>query len=374
MPLSDPDLARQVAHWHAWLDAHPEPAWREHATTAYLVEQLAALDVTSRLVEGRTGAIAELGTGPRWVAVRADLDAIWMGGEEDGYAVHSCGHSAHMAVVLGAALLLSRGALPAGVGVRFLLQPAEETGEGARDLIARGALDGVTDLFGLHLRPVEELAPGEFAPALHSGASSVGTVRISGEDAHGARPHLGRNAIDPLVALHQVLPTVRYSPAESYSAKITRVRAGGASLNVIPGSAEVAIDVRAQRNDVMAGLQERITEAAGRIAATYGVQIDVAWRQGTPAAEVHPEAAATLARAVTEVAGGAALSEEIVTTGGDDFHCYVQAQPGLRSAMLGVGVGLSPGLHVPTVTYETGPLPTASAILARALELAAARA
>ena len=71
---------------------------------------------------------------------------------------------------------------------------------------------------------------------------------------------------------------------------------------------------------------------------------------------------------------GRVLAEEIVTTGGDDFHCYVRAQPRLRSAMLGVGVGLSPGLHVPTVTYETGPLPTASAILARALELAAARA
>ncbi|MDO5738801.1 MAG: amidohydrolase [Ornithinimicrobium sp.] len=366
------DLAAQVLTWHAWLDAHPEPAWREHETTAYLVEQFAAMGIPSKRVEGRTGAIAELGEGPRWVAVRADLDAIWMGGD-DGYAVHSCGHSAHMAVVLGAALLLRDRSLPEGVGVRFLLQPAEETGTGALELIERGALDGVRDLFGLHLRPIEELENGRFAPALHSGASVTGIVTISGEDAHGARPHLGHNAIDPLIALHQVLSTIRYAPGESYSAKITRIRAGGASLNVIPGIAEAAIDVRAQRNEVIEGLQERISEAASGIAATYGVTVDVVWRDGTPGAEVHPEAAATLAVAIREVAGEDAFAEEIITPGADDFHYYSFGRPELRSAMLAVGVGLTPGLHVPTLKYETGPLPTAAKILARAIELAAQR-
>lgn len=368
-----PELTRQVLDWHAWLDAHPEPAWRETGTTAYLVEQLARLGVPATEVEGRTGAVAELGGGPRWVAVRADLDAIWTGDDADGHAVHSCGHSAHMAVVLGVASLLVGEPLPDGVGVRFLLQPAEETGEGALDLLERGALEGVTDLFGLHLRPVEELAAGELAPALHSGASLTGLVTFTGEDAHGARPHLGRNAVDPVVALHQVLPALRFNPAESYSAKITRVRAGGVSLNVIPGTAEVALDLRAQRNAVIAELRERVDEAVVRIAATYGVQVQVHWHGGTPGAEVHPEAAATLARAIREVAGEEALREEIVTTGADDFHHYAVARPGLRSAMLAVGVGLTPGLHVPTMTYDTAPLPTAAAVLARALLLAAGR-
>lgn len=370
-----PELVREVLEWHAWLDAHPEPAWQETATTAYLVEQLEAMGFVCHQVQGRTGAVAELGEGSRWVAARADLDAIWMG-EEDGYAVHSCGHSAHMAAVLGAARLLSAdpGGLTPGVGVRLLLQPAEETGTGAADLIGRGALEGVSDLFGLHLRPVEELEAGRFAPALHSGASLTGVVRITGEDAHGARPHQGANAIDPLVALHQVLPTIRFAPAESSSVKITRIRAGGASLNVIPGRAEVALDLRAQKNAVMAGLQERIEEALDGIAATYRVRTEVTWQDGTPGAEVHPDAAATLAQAVREVAGEEALAPQIVTPGADDFHIYAQARPQLRSAMLAVGVGLTPGLHVPTLTYSTEPLPVAAAVLARALQLAAAAA
>lgn len=95
------------------------------------------------------------------------------------------------------------------------------------------------------------------------------------------------------------------------------------------------------------------------------------WHEGTPGAEVHPEAAATLAQAIREVAGEGALREEIVTTGADDFHYYSAGRPELRSAMLAVGVGLTPGLHVPSMTYDTSPLPTAAAVLARAVQLAA---
>lgn len=362
-----PELTTQVERWHAWLDAHPEPAWRETETTAYLVEQLEAMGLTCHRVEGRTGAVAELGSGPRWIGLRADLDAIWMGSEESGYAVHSCGHSAHMAVVLGAARLVAEAGLPDGVGLRVLLQPAEETGAGAPELIGRGALEGLTDLYGLHVRPVEELEVGRFAPALHSGASTTGVVTITGEDAHGARPHLGHNAIDPLVAIHQMLAAIRLTPGESWSAKITRIRAGGESMNVIPGTAEVALDLRAQRNDVMATLKERVTGALAPIGATYAVEISVEWRDGTPAAEVHPEAASALAQAIRGVAGEDALAEEIITPGGDDFHCYAVEKPELRTAMLALGVGVDPGLHVPSMTYDISPLPTAAAILASAV-------
>ena len=370
-PQMSEELAGQVLAWHAWLDEHPEPAWRESGTTAYLLEQLAPLGVQVRGEEGRTGALVEIGEGPRWVGLRADLDAIWMG-DEEGYAVHSCGHSAHMAVVLGAAHLLAGADVPAGVGVRLLLQPAEEPGTGAADLIERGALEGMSHLFGLHLRPAEELDSGVFAPALHSGASETGRVTITGEDAHGARPHQGANAIDPLVALHQVLPTLRFAPSQSYSAKITRIRAGGSSTNVIPGTAECAIDIRAQRNEILEELHARIDEAAAGIASTYGVQVEIDWSEHTPGAEVHPEAAGLLREAIVAVAGADRLAEEIVTPGADDFHIYSYGRPELRTAMLAVGVGLTPGLHHPKARYETDPLPVAARILAHAV-LAAAR-
>lgn len=369
-----PELTTQVERWHAWLDAHPEPAWEEHATTGYLVTELEQLGIPTRRLEGRTGGFAELGSGPRWIGVRADLDAIWMG-EDDGYAVHSCGHSAHMAMALGAMRLLAEGwqggAGPDGVGVRVLLQPAEETGAGAPELIRQGALEGMTHLFGMHVRPVEELAVGRFGPALHSGASTTAVVTLTGEEAHGSRPHLARSPIDALVALHQLLPTLRFAPGESYSAKLTRLRAGGRSLNVIPGTAEAAIDLRAQRNTVLEQLRDRITTGAQSIGATYGVDVEVTWSEATPGAEVHPEAAAIYARAIREIAGEDALAEEIVTPGGDDFHHYSYGRPELRSALLAVGAGMDPGLHHPKVIYDTSVIATGARIIARAVQLAA---
>ncbi|MDN5762755.1 MAG: hypothetical protein L0H41_10610, partial [Microlunatus sp.] len=55
--------------------------------------------------------------------------------------------------------------------------------------------------------------------------------------------------------------------------------------------------------------------------------------------------------------------------GGDMDQLMAQLQNAF--SMLGVGVDLSPGLHVPTLTYDTAPLPVAAAVLARALVLAA---
>ena len=367
-PISTDDLAQQVLAWHAWLDAHPEPAWQETQTTAYLVEQLTALGARAHQVEDRTGALVEIGDGPRWIGIRADLDAIWMG-DDDGYAVHSCGHSAHMAMALGAARLVADAGLPEGTGLRLLLQPAEEPGTGALDLIERGALEGMTHLFGMHIRPVEELDTGWFAPALHSGASESGLVTVKGEDAHGARPHLGRSAIDAIVALHQALPAVRFRPGESWSAKITRIRAGGASTNVIPGDGTAMIDLRAQRNEVRVEAKRRIDAVVAGIAQAYGVEMGVDWHDSTPAAEVHPEAAALLRAAITEVVGTDRLAEEIVTPGADDFHYYAQARPDLRSAMLCVGVAATPGLHHPKVSYDREPLPVAAQVLASARRL-----
>lgn len=62
-----------------WLDAHPEPSWKQRDTTAYLAGVL-----DERGVSYRT-----LGAGDRVVALRADIDAVWFGDAETGRAVHA---------------------------------------------------------------------------------------------------------------------------------------------------------------------------------------------------------------------------------------------------------------------------------------------
>ena len=297
-----------------------------------------------------TGVVAEIGEGERIIAVRADIDALWQ--EVDGVfrANHSCGHDANMSMVLGALAYLKERQI--GSRIRFIFQPAEEKGNGAISMIERGAVDGVSHLFGVHLRPQEETPFGKISPAIHHGAALFLEGKVNGIDAHGARPQQGKNALDPIFAIAQFLKTINFSPYEAYSAKLTKVQAGGESLNIIPGKALFAIDARAQSNNVLTELKERIDAGIQTIAQLHGVEIELNWSDYTPAAEVSEEAALIAKEGIVEAVGEEALAPAIITPGGDDFHFYTIHRPDLKAAMIGVGADLGPGLHHPNMTFN----------------------
>ncbi|MCK5753922.1 MAG: amidohydrolase, partial [Mycobacterium sp.] len=147
--------------WRRHLHQHPELGRQEFATTQFVAAQLADAGLNPKVLPGGTGLLCDFGPddGPR-VALRADMDALPLD-ERTGapYAslvpgvAHACGHDAHTAVLLGAAMALSSAPeLP--VGVRLIFQAAEELMPGgAIDAIAAGALTGVSRIFALHCDP-----------------------------------------------------------------------------------------------------------------------------------------------------------------------------------------------------------------------------
>ena len=359
----------QIEQWFEHFHANPEVSWKEVATTAKLAEILTGLGVKYHTFNDVTGVVAEIGEGDRIIAVRADIDALWQ--EVDGVyqANHSCGHDANISMVLGALRYLQQEEL--GSRIRFIFQPAEEKGNGANAMIERGAVDGVSHLFGVHLRPQEEIPFGKVAPAIHHGAAVFLEGKITGVDAHGARPHQGKNALDPLFATAQFIKTLQFSPYEAYSAKLTKVQAGGDSLNIIPGTATFAIDARAQSNAVLNELQERITAGIESIGKMYAVEIELTWSDYTPAAEVAEEAVVIATQAIRETVGEEAFAPAIITSGSDDFHFYTIHQPALKAAMVGIGADLGPGLHHPAMTFNREALDIGARVLAATLKKAA---
>ena len=132
------DLSRMLTEWRHHLHQHPETAFEEVQTAAFVASKLREMGIEVNEHIGRTGVVGTLqvGDGTRTVGLRADMDALNL--REQGSPtyksvnegkMHGCGHDGHTATLLGAAKLLSQRRDFNGT-VRFVFQPAEEPGWG----------------------------------------------------------------------------------------------------------------------------------------------------------------------------------------------------------------------------------------------------
>ena len=249
----------------------------------------------------------------------------------------------------------------------MLFQPAEEKGTGALSFVEKGIVDDVDYLYGVHLRPIQEIGHGYSAPAIIHGAAKMLKGSIVGTDTHGARPHLGQNAIEVMALLVQAIRSIHVDPMVPHSAKMTMFQAGGESANIIPGNGVFSIDMRAQKNVVMDKLLEQVQSAIESVAKMTGVEINCEMLAEIAAAEVDETAVDIMAQAITETVGESFLVPPIVTPGGEDFHFYTLKRPSVKATMLGLGCDLSPGLHHPNMTFNQDSILTGIEILARAV-------
>lgn len=361
------NLQPKLVEVFKYLHEYPEISWQEHRTTKYIQNLLSSYNCKITTFDNITGLVAEIGQGKPVIALRADIDALWQ--EVDGIFQpnHSCGHDAHMTIAIGVFLTMIENGLPANGTFRFIFQPAEEKGTGALALVEKNIINDVDFLYGMHLRPIEELDYGQFSPVIEHGAAKFISGIIKGEDAHGARPHLNTNAIQIGADFFQHLNNIQINPMIPHSVKMTAFHAGGKNTNIIPGNATFSIDIRAQTNEVMEELTEKIYRLAKTLADYYQTEITLTQEAHIAAAIINEEAIAIMEEAITECVGKEKLVSKIRTTGGDDFHFYSLKRPHLKATMLGIGCDLAPGLHHPNMTFNQKAIPLAVQIITKAL-------
>lgn len=321
------------------LHRHPELSWHETRTQATLERVLREAGITDMTRVARTGLVARVpGCDPKApvVAIRGDIDALPIteatglefSSETDG-VMHACGHDVHASWAVGAALLLKRE--PAPGDVIIVLQPAEEVGQGAREVLASGALDGVAAIFGGHVDRRFEV--GQVVAQEGPLAASTDTFHITlrGEGAHGARPQESRDPIVGAAELIMALQTIvsrKLDPALPGVVTVGTINAGRAS-NVIPESAELGGTIRATTAASRALLTGEVARIAQAVAATHRLTADVRIAEGTPPIVNPREGAACAARAVRRVLGDRALVPLGTTNmGGEDFAFYLEKIPG----------------------------------------------
>lgn len=345
-----------------------EPSWHEEKTAKYLRDRLEAAGMSVTRFSDHYGFYAEIpGDSPEVVALRADMDALVQ--EVDGVVRpnHSCGHDAHSTLALYSGLSIQASGIRPAKTMRFIFQPAEEKMGGALQMMKDGALDGVTKLIGVHLRPEIEVPYGSAAPAIFHGSSSSVKGTITGLQAHGARPAFGKNVIEAAAVLVQALQNIRLQDGCAFSVKMTQLQAGGETSNVIPDRATFTLDVRAQSNEGMAELRMKTEHAMSQAGALMGMEVEWEWSGVTPAAVANVEMIQLAKTAISQVLGEDKVTAACVTPGGEDFHFYAVHRPELATTMIGLGCGLTPVLHHPQMSFQTDALIYGAKIMTAAI-------
>lgn len=339
-----------------YLHENAEISWEEKETTKYIERILSENNCETITFDDCTGVIGKYGNfeeGIPVVGIRADIDALWQEVNGTFQANHSCGHDAHMSMVLGLLWKMEQNpALKDKVAIKFIFQPAEEVGTGALTMVENGVVEDVDYLFGIHLRPGQETKMGQATPVIVHGATKMFRVEIKGEDAHGARPHLNENAIEICTQIVNMLNKIYLDPKVPHSVKMTQLQAGGKSANIIPGSATFALDLRAQTNEAIDELTKKVEKIFETVRELFGVQVNVLHTDGIAAAKTNDEAISIMQKAIEKALGKEALDPELVTPGGDDFHFYTIKKPELKATMVGLGCDLQPGLHHPHMSFD----------------------
>ena len=271
------ELRRQIHQY-------PELAYQEVHTAQLIQKELQHLGMEVHPNYAETTAVIGVIYGEQpgpTRALRADMDALSVQ-ENTGLPfasnipgkMHACGHDAHVAILLGAAHLLSQLRRELTGKIVLVFQPAEEGAGGGRKLVEYGLIEefGIQAMFGHHVWSdlPEGCAYATRQGVLTSNSDTV-LIEIAGKGAHGARPNTG---IDPVViASHFVLACQElisreiapYDPAVITFGKLQ----AGDTYNVISEKATLEGTIRTQASATQDFLEKRLEEVLTGITAAF---------------------------------------------------------------------------------------------------------
>jgi amidohydrolase len=378
----DESLDRMIA-LRRHLHAHPEPSGEELQTSLRLYQLFDEMGLAVRMGPEGRGIVVDsrnASGGGRRIALRADIDALRIEDQKQTpyrssvpEVMHACGHDAHTATVFGTLLVLDRleceRALPWPITSRGIFQPAEETGEGAKAMMAAGALNDVAAILAVHVDPTRRAGTIGVRPGPLTASCDDMQITVRGRGGHAARPH---ESNDPIAAAAELVSTLyQFVPRATDSQDAVVVSFGqihgGQNANVIPEEVMLEGTVRTLNHDVREKTVQHIRTLAEGIEQVTGAKVDVNFRRGSPSVQ-NDEA---LTQLVSDVAADLLGPNNVITLprpsmGSEDFAYYLECVPGTMFRLGAAGEnGTWPGLHTPTFDVDEKCLAVGAKILAR---------
>jgi len=317
---------------------HPELGFKEIRTSKIIAEKLSSYGLDVRTGVGKTGVVAILdGSGAgKTIALRADMDALPI--QETGDltfksindgVMHACGHDGHISMLLGAAKILTTMKDKINGTVKFIFQPAEEGGDGARYMIEDGVLDGVDEIYGAHLWNYQEYGTIGVKSGPIMAAADLFEIIVEGKGGHGATPH---GTVDAIIVSSQIIQTLQTivsrntNPLESTVVTIGKIN-GGYNFNIIADKVSLEGTSRAYTEENRQLIKTRMKEILNGIGNTFNAKITLNYEDGYPPVINNNDCTKKLLNAATKVVGGGA-GTPYLSMGGEDFSYFANEIPG----------------------------------------------
>ncbi|MGI0071023.1 MAG: M20 metallopeptidase family protein [Thermoplasmata archaeon] len=370
--------------WRVAFHQEPELSLKEKRTRDKVVAALAELGIPTQTFDGFTGVVGRIpgGDDRPVVALRADMDALPV--EEAtrlpfqsrfSGCMHACGHDVHMACLLGAAAIMTRGGRRPGGPVTLIFQPAEEEGlrGGALPMIEHGCLEHpkVDFVVGQHVEPNLPLGNVGWKAGVFMAAADFFRITVRGRGGHAASPHQGPDAIvvasEIVNGLQALVSRVR-DPLDPVVISVGSIH-GGTRNNILPAEVVLEGTVRTFRAPTRELIDRVFHRRVKALAASLGARVRIEYQHGYPTLVNAPGPTRVVADALKAEFGTAhctQVAEPVM--GAEDFARYLERVPG-TFLHLGVGEPNRPAsLHSATFAPDERALVIGAAALAAAAD------
>ncbi|KAJ1439129.1 hydrolase [Ochromonadaceae sp. CCMP2298] len=373
---------------------NPEVSLKEKETSKALAEELrkAGFEVTENVGGYGIVGILKNGKGPT-ILYRTDMDALPMVEktnldyastftmEDNGVEVptmHSCGHDVHMTTLLGTARAMAQMKDQWKGTLMLIGQPAEEIGAGARAMLQDGLYEkfGIPDYgVGLHSSPSIPAGKVGFGKGYTMANTEMIDIKVFGQGAHGASPHM---SIDPIVIASMIVMDLQtivsrnLKPTESAVVTVGAIQ-GGIKHNIIPDEVTLKLTVRTYKEEIRQMVHKRIKEICKGVAIAAGLPEDkmpeiIIPDLFTPANYNNPELVDNLTASAQKAIGKENVVYAEPQMVGEDFSLYGTTEHKVPTVLYWLGTvpdarmksGDLPGLHSPfyypepKISIETG--------------------
>ena len=334
------ELVKEVIKIRRYLHKYPEISEKEYNTCKYIRNYLNNIGIKNNVV-GETGAVGTLikDKDLPTVAIRAEIDALPINEEntfeyksKNNGVMHACGHDGITAVVLGLAKLLSENKDKLNCNVKFIFEPAEEVGKGAKKLIEEKVLEDpkVDNMIIFHFANSDTIG---MEIQKHISTATIGRVSINilGKSSHWGDAKEGIDAISISGKVLNIIDKMNNSLKDKgpFILGIGMIN-GGVKNNIMADSVRLEGTLRAVGDDKFNYLLDYLEEKMKILSEESGATIEVNLESKLPSV-VNDYNLVQIGRKIGEdIFKERFVLGEKVYLAGDNAAYYFQKTPGIR--------------------------------------------